>query len=260
MRFEPVKLESAHEIVAKQIAEAIRSGQLLPGEELPPERELADQFDVGRTTIREALRQLQAEGMLVRANNTPRGRMRVAQPSAARVQQAIKSAARLRFVSNEHLVDLRCGLEMLAVERAAEETYDERLRNERESYFKKAKDALDVMSLPGIDPREFSVAHTNFHVALVGASGNKLMHAIVEALQDQITENVLTPLTAQTEDERSAVQRNHSDLHKTLLYEIKDGRGQKARSIVYQDIMGFYSGSRHLRRPMDIPPLSQEES
>jgi GntR family transcriptional regulator, transcriptional repressor for pyruvate dehydrogenase complex len=50
--------------VAESITEAIVSGRLTPGERLQPERELADQFGVSRTVIREAVRSLAAQGLV----------------------------------------------------------------------------------------------------------------------------------------------------------------------------------------------------
>ena len=47
--------------VAAQLRAAIGAGQLRPGDELAPERELAAQFGVGRTTVREAVRLLARE-------------------------------------------------------------------------------------------------------------------------------------------------------------------------------------------------------
>ena len=60
MRFEPVAPVRAYERVVEQIEQAVISGALKPGERLPSERELMTQFGVGRSTVREALRVLQA--------------------------------------------------------------------------------------------------------------------------------------------------------------------------------------------------------
>lgn len=61
---EPVKKIRLYESIVKQIQSLISSGQLTPGQRLPPERELADELGVSRTSIREALRSLEMMGYL----------------------------------------------------------------------------------------------------------------------------------------------------------------------------------------------------
>src|SRR5258708_900182 len=53
-----------HESVADQIRQAIFGGLLAPGHKLPPEREMAERFQTSRVALREALRDLEKEGMI----------------------------------------------------------------------------------------------------------------------------------------------------------------------------------------------------
>lgn len=62
--FTPLKKIRLYEEVAEQIKQSIFTGQLKPGDRLPPERELCDIFNVGRPTIREALRTLSILGLI----------------------------------------------------------------------------------------------------------------------------------------------------------------------------------------------------
>src|SRR5260370_15912541 len=59
-----IKRQRVYESVAEQIRQAIFSGQIEPGHKLPPERELARQFQTSRVALREALRALEQEGMI----------------------------------------------------------------------------------------------------------------------------------------------------------------------------------------------------
>ena len=70
--FQPLKKSRLYEEVADKIKQAIYDGQLKPGDRLPPERELCQMFDVGRPTIREALRTLSVVG-LVEVNHGAKG-------------------------------------------------------------------------------------------------------------------------------------------------------------------------------------------
>src|SRR5262245_47721126 len=98
-RFQPLTRQTAYEQVAERIRAAILDKTLAADDQLPPERALAIQFGVSRTTLREALRHLQAEGLLA-----PRGRtspMRAADPEAAltRFREALSNVVQLRDVS-----------------------------------------------------------------------------------------------------------------------------------------------------------------
>lgn len=61
---EPVRKIRLYESIVKQIQKLITSGSLQPGDKLPPERELAEELKVSRTSIREALRALEMMGYL----------------------------------------------------------------------------------------------------------------------------------------------------------------------------------------------------
>jgi GntR family transcriptional repressor for pyruvate dehydrogenase complex len=60
----PIRRVKLYEEVAARIRDLIASGELRPGEALPSERKLAEQFKVGRAVIREAIRQLEVSGLV----------------------------------------------------------------------------------------------------------------------------------------------------------------------------------------------------
>lgn len=64
MPFSPIQKSSAAEQVAESIRDAILSGELSAGDGLPSERSLAERFSVNRSTVREALRRLEALGLV----------------------------------------------------------------------------------------------------------------------------------------------------------------------------------------------------
>ena len=66
VRFEQIQMEPAYRKVAAAISERIVSRSLREGDRLPPETELARQFGVNRSTIREALRELESGGLVKR--------------------------------------------------------------------------------------------------------------------------------------------------------------------------------------------------
>lgn len=64
MAFEPLRRLKAPELIAARIRDAILGGRYRPGDTLPSERSLAEQFAVNRSTLREALKRLDAQGLL----------------------------------------------------------------------------------------------------------------------------------------------------------------------------------------------------
>ena len=61
---EPVKRSRVYEHIVQQIHVLIREGRWAPGDQIPPERELAERFRVSRTSVREALRALEIQGII----------------------------------------------------------------------------------------------------------------------------------------------------------------------------------------------------
>jgi GntR family transcriptional repressor for pyruvate dehydrogenase complex len=61
---EPIKRSRIYEHIVEQIRALIREGRWAPGDQIPPERELAERFQVSRTSVREALRALELQGII----------------------------------------------------------------------------------------------------------------------------------------------------------------------------------------------------
>jgi len=62
--FSEIRVESSVDKIIRQIRELITSGQLSPGDKLPPERKLSEVFGVGRTSVRDAIKKLEFYGIL----------------------------------------------------------------------------------------------------------------------------------------------------------------------------------------------------
>ncbi len=185
MPFESVKRVHAHQQVAQQIREAIHTGELQPGEPLPPERELVELFNVGRTTLREALRLLQAQGLLHRVSAT--APLQVAHWFRVDATESVLAALAALAgdpVPLQDLLDLRLALETWVVRHATKPAVNSHALAE-------ARAALDAMGREGLSLAEFSEAHADFHSALLAASGNKALQAILIAVRDKLFQHML---------------------------------------------------------------------
>ena len=101
VEFARVQIEPAYRKVAAAIGARILSRALREGKRLPPETELARQFGVNRSTVREALRELESRGLLQRRPGSKL--MSVSRPEQAAVAQGVSHALLLHDVTVRHL-------------------------------------------------------------------------------------------------------------------------------------------------------------
>ena len=97
IEFEPLQSEPAYRRVAAALLNRIVDRTLSPGDRLPPELELARQFAVNRSTVREAMRELESAGMLRRQRGSKR--MMVSRPERHSVAGGVSRALALHGVS-----------------------------------------------------------------------------------------------------------------------------------------------------------------
>lgn len=214
--------------VAGQIRDAIFAGRYGPGEPLPTERELAEAFGTGRPSVREALRALQAEGLIV-TGGAP-ARAVVAQALDRPARDALVNLLRLKRVDVDELVEVRCVLEGAALRRAAKRPEPARLAEARE--------ALEGMAAMHDSIAAYDEADVHFHVALVRASGNEAMHLMMLALRDPVAEHLLAALAA-LPDPSPTLHRLTRE-HTAILEAVDAGDGDLATALVERHIRGLY--------------------
>jgi DNA-binding GntR family transcriptional regulator len=152
---------SAGDIAYEDVKRAILDGRIPPGEALVEEN-LAEQLQVSRTPLREALQRLVADELVLRLSN---GRLQVAPLSVQQVRE---------------LFDVRAALEGLVAKQAATQvTPDacEQLRRVTQAIEAAARDGrTEAVSLHGEE----------FHTILYGLSGNRYVTRLLTQLKDQI--------------------------------------------------------------------------
>jgi GntR family transcriptional regulator, transcriptional repressor for pyruvate dehydrogenase complex len=124
--FAPVSVARASSSIADQIRQAIVTGKLDQGERLPPERELAEQFGVSRVTVRDALRALEAMG-LIEVRVGARGGAFVTVPTGSIVGQTMSDMMMMSAITPEDIVEARLVVELGTVTLACARATDEDL-------------------------------------------------------------------------------------------------------------------------------------
>ncbi|MEE1671819.1 FadR/GntR family transcriptional regulator [Streptomyces sp. NPDC003631] len=125
--FKAVSSSRVSQLIVDQIRMLLKEERLQPGDRLPSERELCTQFGVSRVTVREALRSLEASG-LVEIRLGARGGAFVTAPSSRRVGEGLADLLSLSPLTATEVTEARLVFELgivpLIVERATEEDLD----------------------------------------------------------------------------------------------------------------------------------------
>jgi GntR family transcriptional repressor for pyruvate dehydrogenase complex len=163
--------------VAAGILETILSERLSPGEPLPAERELGEQFGVSRTVIREAVRDLRARGLLeVRAGS----RIRVAAVDPSIVREAIRHYVRSRPVNPASVTELRNELLVAAAGLAAART------GAGEPDVLAA--AVAALAEARGDTQALADAELGFQRSVIAAADNELLGVVYDSLADALSD------------------------------------------------------------------------
>jgi DNA-binding FadR family transcriptional regulator len=124
--FAPVAVARASSAISEQIRTAIVTGRLKAGDRLAPERELAEQFGVSRVTVRDALRSLEAMG-LIEVKVGARGGAFVTAPTGSKVAQTMSDMMLMSATTPEDIVEARLIVELGTVTLACARATDEDL-------------------------------------------------------------------------------------------------------------------------------------
>jgi GntR family transcriptional regulator, transcriptional repressor for pyruvate dehydrogenase complex len=165
----------AYQILADDLRDQITSGALLPGQRLPTEPELCARSGVSRSTVREALRLLASQHLIVTIRGVSGGSF-VAHPSAEQLGDTLRRGVSLMLASATvdamELIEVREMLEVPAAGLAAQRRTD---------------DDLDALRAALFDPKHDSVArmldaHREFHTAVGAATRNPLYELLTRPL------------------------------------------------------------------------------
>src|SRR3712207_2320800 len=161
----------AYQLLADELRADITSGRLQPGERLPPEAELCLRSRVSRSTVREALRLLASQHLIVTTRGVTGGSF-VAHPDAEQLSEALATGLTLLTNSAEvglaDLLELRRALEIPAAGLAAARRTDQQLTELAATMFDPSLDDVDTMLQ----------AHALFHSAVAKATGNPLFELV----------------------------------------------------------------------------------
>lgn len=180
----PVARAKAYELVVDQIEEQILSGALVVGDRLPGERELAARLDVSRTAVREAIRMLEAQGVVRSGvgSGPDAGTFVSSMPSAALTRLLRLHVALANFPVDD-VVEARVMLERSSAAMAASQGSETDLAAIRTPLLGMDEDILDRTTFNDLD--------TAFHIAIAEAGRNRLVADMTIAIRDSMRRPIL---------------------------------------------------------------------
>lgn len=175
--FSVMAVQRPRQQVETQIREAIRAGILGPGHKLPSEMALAQDFGVSRTTVREALRTLVADGLVQKVPGAGGGsfvRSLNHESFSEELGQDLENLLRVGSFGYQEASQVRRFLEVPAARLAAQNRTEEHLMTLRQIIAEEKSISHDDPAVADLDVR--------FHSAISEASGNRVVAAFVSAL------------------------------------------------------------------------------
>jgi len=181
--FAPVKTRRAFEVICEQIRAELAAGTLKAGDKLPAERELALQFQVSRSALREALRSLEVAGILRNVKGAKGGAfIQSAEPD--RIVQAMQDYVHLGSVTLEELTEARIALQDVIVRLACVRATEQDLQD-LEAIAEKTKHVTSVEA-------RYQCA-VDYYDVLARATKNRIYGIFVDSLSSILHEFVQGP-------------------------------------------------------------------
>jgi DNA-binding FadR family transcriptional regulator len=227
--FLPSRQSRAFEDVVRQIQEAVLQGRLNAGDRLPAERQLREQFQVSRGTLREALRTLEQKG-LVRIKTGVRGGAIVCPVDTKLVSESLDLLLRYQKIDLGELAEFREAVEGVVAAAAARRATGEDVRALRSS----VRNIEAALASPDFDWDAVVREDNKFHLALARITGNRVFESVVQT----IYENIHPYFERFLPRDRRLMERNLLDLV-GIVEAVARHNASRARTLVQMHVRYF---------------------
>jgi GntR family transcriptional regulator, transcriptional repressor for pyruvate dehydrogenase complex len=208
----PSERPKTYKLVADQLLETIAAGRLRPGDPVPPERELVENYSVGRSSVREALRMLESQGLIEARGN---GAFTVSHARNT-LNQSLELLLSVAEADLHELFEIRRILEGECAALAAE--------RRREADLVRMRAAIAEMESGIGSEDDYIAADLEFHLTIAEATGNRVAAHLMHALRDQLQRALGTVYQIPYSAERSLAQ------HREIIEAIGARRPDEARA------------------------------
>jgi GntR family transcriptional repressor for pyruvate dehydrogenase complex len=219
--YSPIQSERLYQQIVEQIQRRILSGELKVGAQLPAERELAEQFQVSRTAVREAIKALREKGLV----DILPGRGTFVTDGASRaMRHSLGFLVRMGGERSASLVEVREILEPEIAALAAGRATDEHMQALRE--------IVNTMDAALENADLFVEADLDFHLALADATQNAIIPVLIDSIVDVLRED--RKRTAQTPHGPAHAQQHHRRILEAISRRDADGAREAMRAHLRQ--------------------------
>jgi GntR family transcriptional repressor for pyruvate dehydrogenase complex len=220
--FTPVRTSRVSGAVVHQIKQAIRDGQLGPGDQLPPERDLTQQLGVSRVSVRDALRTLEAHG-LIEVRVGARGGAFVTAPAPELVGEGLANMLLLASITPAEVTEARRVFELAMLDLACERATEDDLE---------ALDEICVRAEDALASGEYDVKlSAEFHARLARCTHNAAVALFTETLHDAVVASLEEARRADPTAGAAGVAE-----HRALVAAIRERDAARAREIMVEHL------------------------
>jgi GntR family transcriptional repressor for pyruvate dehydrogenase complex len=240
--FECAKTSKVSENIVNQIRKAIFEGNLKPGDKLPSDKELMDNFGVSKGSLREALRSLEVLGLLKIRKGTLGGAF-VTEVDTETAKEGFSNFFVFRDLSLKNLFDVRLILEAHIAECAASIISDDDLQRLKQ-ILQETRDALrnDL-------PLDYRGKEVSFHLIIANATQNPLLIFLLDFVESLLLDAKGILNTGRDFSEK--VLEAHERIYKALV--ARDA--SQAKNAIIQDIMEVQEALLRIQTEKNIPEL-----
>ena len=225
--FEPLDDHPAYRQIANVIEQRIVERSLRTGDPLPSEADLARQFGVNRSTVREAIRELETQGLLGRSRGEKR--LRVTRPEPRHVSSGVSRALALHDVTFLELWEAMMAIEPAAAQYAAARRTEAHLRDLVRNSARFRRNAANTEAAVS--------AVVDFFTVVASASGNQVL-ALSQAPLNLLLAPTLTRLIDRVPQARARI----AEAQRRITSAIKLRRSELARTWMEKHIRDFKRG------------------
>lgn len=223
VQLDPIPSRRVSDVVADQLARAIRDGTLKPGDRLPTEQALAHELRVGRTSVREGLGKLRAYGLI--ESRKGQGAYVTTHPTHDPLADFARWTA-TNPTTIQRLLEARIALETLAAGLAAIRITDPAITELHH---------LNNNHAAATDPHTLTATDTAFHDAIMHASANPYLHRLYDALIIELADFRRKTLALPWAAQRSATS------HTTIIHAITHHNPTQARTAMTNHLYTLYT-------------------
>jgi GntR family transcriptional repressor for pyruvate dehydrogenase complex len=226
--YKTVQASRLYEQIVQQIEESILKGALKEGDQLPAERDLAQQFGVSRTAVREAVKTLREKGLV---EAYPGRGTFITNGTSQAIRQSLDLMIKIGQPDGSmHLAEVRAILEPEIAALAATRIEEQHLAMMR--------DAIAVMESALKDPDAYIEADLDFHLALAEAAANPLILSLLDSIVGLLREQRLGIFYVEGGPERGQFH------HKRILEAVEKRDAEKARAAMRAHLQQVREDSR----------------